>query len=240
MALINCPECGKEVSDKAATCTNCGYVINSEITTHNISKTKKPFFQNRTFWIITICILVVIGGIIGFEAYRNYSTQKQLEEAQQKQEQLETEYYSNMKDTFLNLAEATKIAVTLNSQIDTAWDAANKSFTGVYNLNLYVLSQLKILYEQDDFSTQAQKLLDLNNKIAQNMESLRTPPEKYNEAYMHLKKFSDSYTSLVSYIVSPDKIENTPLDTFRKDCNTATANVIQDIKDTKLYFDDLY
>ena len=28
MALINCPECGKEVSDKAANCPNCGVTIN--------------------------------------------------------------------------------------------------------------------------------------------------------------------------------------------------------------------
>ena len=27
MALINCPECGKEISDKAASCPNCGYPI---------------------------------------------------------------------------------------------------------------------------------------------------------------------------------------------------------------------
>lgn len=27
MALINCPECGKEVSDKASSCPNCGYPI---------------------------------------------------------------------------------------------------------------------------------------------------------------------------------------------------------------------
>ncbi len=32
MALINCPECGKEVSDKATTCPNCGCPINSSIT----------------------------------------------------------------------------------------------------------------------------------------------------------------------------------------------------------------
>lgn len=25
MALINCPECGKEASDKAEKCPNCGY-----------------------------------------------------------------------------------------------------------------------------------------------------------------------------------------------------------------------
>lgn len=29
MALIKCPECGKEISDKAIMCINCGYPLNS-------------------------------------------------------------------------------------------------------------------------------------------------------------------------------------------------------------------
>lgn len=29
MPLINCPECGKQVSDKAPTCPNCGFPLNS-------------------------------------------------------------------------------------------------------------------------------------------------------------------------------------------------------------------
>lgn len=29
MALIKCPECGKEISDKASVCINCGYPINT-------------------------------------------------------------------------------------------------------------------------------------------------------------------------------------------------------------------
>lgn len=29
MALINCPECGKEISDKAASCPNCGNPMNT-------------------------------------------------------------------------------------------------------------------------------------------------------------------------------------------------------------------
>ncbi|CAK7025569.1 zinc ribbon domain-containing protein [Saezia sanguinis] len=33
MALINCPECNKEVSDKAETCPNCGIKINTNTTT---------------------------------------------------------------------------------------------------------------------------------------------------------------------------------------------------------------
>ena len=27
MALINCPECGKQISDKAASCPDCGYPL---------------------------------------------------------------------------------------------------------------------------------------------------------------------------------------------------------------------
>lgn len=29
MALIKCPECGKEISDKATVCINCGYSLES-------------------------------------------------------------------------------------------------------------------------------------------------------------------------------------------------------------------
>lgn len=35
MALIKCPECGKEISDKAPTCIHCGFPI-SEIKLYNV------------------------------------------------------------------------------------------------------------------------------------------------------------------------------------------------------------
>ena len=30
MALIKCPECGKEISDKAVSCPHCGFPISKE------------------------------------------------------------------------------------------------------------------------------------------------------------------------------------------------------------------
>ena len=30
MALINCPECGKEISDKAPACIHCGYPMDAK------------------------------------------------------------------------------------------------------------------------------------------------------------------------------------------------------------------
>lgn len=41
MALIKCPECGKEISDKASACPNCGCPL-SEMVTSGIVKIKLP------------------------------------------------------------------------------------------------------------------------------------------------------------------------------------------------------
>lgn len=35
MALINCPECNREVSDKAEICPNCGFAVAKHIERQN-------------------------------------------------------------------------------------------------------------------------------------------------------------------------------------------------------------
>lgn len=49
MALVKCPECGKEISDQAKSCPNCGFVISSlteqpveSVNTDNKSSVKCP------------------------------------------------------------------------------------------------------------------------------------------------------------------------------------------------------
>ena len=61
MALINCPECGKQVSDTAAACPNCGAPVGSEsqsagaalVTTQETSKKLKlhTIISAIMFWI---------------------------------------------------------------------------------------------------------------------------------------------------------------------------------------------
>lgn len=55
MALINCPECGKEISDKARECIHCGYTI---------SKVKKNIFEifqkHKILKLSIICIFILI------------------------------------------------------------------------------------------------------------------------------------------------------------------------------------
>ena len=40
MALIKCPECGKDISDKSSTCIHCGYPLDSEKTLSKFSNDK--------------------------------------------------------------------------------------------------------------------------------------------------------------------------------------------------------
>lgn len=54
MALINCPECGKEISDKATACPNCGFPVKNAST--NIPKPTTShynFIKMRTGFGIT-------------------------------------------------------------------------------------------------------------------------------------------------------------------------------------------
>lgn len=60
MALINCPECNREISDTVKKCPNCGYKINQ----HNTGDNKRTI-SKRTI-IIGIVLLVVSIAIVGW------------------------------------------------------------------------------------------------------------------------------------------------------------------------------
>ncbi len=75
MALIKCPECGKEVSDQSEKCVNCGYPLNTcsnakQQTNNNFQYTgnsNSPFFSNKEkadrmniiTWVVFIPLLIL-------------------------------------------------------------------------------------------------------------------------------------------------------------------------------------
>lgn len=59
MALINCPECGKQISDKATACPNCGYPIQNGTNNHNenVNIILKSAYNNKLNVIKAIRLL---------------------------------------------------------------------------------------------------------------------------------------------------------------------------------------
>ena len=51
MALINCKECGKEVSDKAINCPHCGYKMN---------KSEGMKVANGIAWMFIIFMIIMM------------------------------------------------------------------------------------------------------------------------------------------------------------------------------------
>lgn len=64
MALIKCPECGKEVSSAAESCPNCGHPISGEKKTETvIVKEKKKGGCLKT--ILTVFLIIIVIGALG-------------------------------------------------------------------------------------------------------------------------------------------------------------------------------
>lgn len=60
MALITCPECGKEISEMADKCIHCGYPVNvkKEINVQTIEQTGKKYKKQKLY-----SVLIFIFGI---------------------------------------------------------------------------------------------------------------------------------------------------------------------------------
>lgn len=61
MAMIKCPECGKEISDQAVSCPNCGYVLKKEpdVKRTKLSAAKKNVGAGTAYIVVGVAIFVV-------------------------------------------------------------------------------------------------------------------------------------------------------------------------------------
>lgn len=66
MALINCSECGKEVSDKAAACPTCGAPIVKSSMKDTVPKSPTKVKREGAKWESVGTLLVILGIIAPF------------------------------------------------------------------------------------------------------------------------------------------------------------------------------
>lgn len=66
MALINCKECGKEVSDKANTCPNCGAPIKEDEIKKEVKAGIKVTKKLAIVLIIALSLILIYAFIFGY------------------------------------------------------------------------------------------------------------------------------------------------------------------------------
>lgn len=86
MALINCPECGKEISDTCESCIHCGYKLSNDSDSKD-SKNNQSNKKKTSMIVILLIIVAIIGiGIVSILVVNSIRENNRIE--QEKQEQI--------------------------------------------------------------------------------------------------------------------------------------------------------
>ena len=152
MALIKCPECGHQVSDKAATCPNCGVAIagNPDIapkqTETQLSETRqtepkgKKSKQKKSMTIpIVAGVVALIAVLAGLYFYNNVQDRNELDAYENAMKCEEAAVLQNYLDMYADAPQAHRDSVmahlALLKKVDTDWDDAkmNNSRTAYEN-----------------------------------------------------------------------------------------------------------
>lgn len=94
MSLINCPECGKEISDQAASCPNCGYEFKNEKRTQI---KKLPVLLGIVVLIIIALFFVI--RIIGNNSSKGYYDGNKWGSSR---EEIKNKYGENISESYLS------------------------------------------------------------------------------------------------------------------------------------------
>lgn len=173
MALIKCPECGKEISDKAESCIGCGYVINSK---NKINVNKKNKKASRI--IIIIIVLVVLVGAISVGSVMIYKSFNDKSTTQEKEE----ERNSEVEEIIFAIDNLGEITIEDKEEIER--------ITTLYN---------SLSEEDKELVTNHDVLVTANNKIAMlNLSSENSDKNDKNKESQNDKQDLDSVYSSIN------------------------------------------
>lgn len=209
MALINCPECNKEISDKVKACPHCGYpfIENTEsatkepqqveITSVNLKKMNP--YKKKKIAISLICLVVIFIGVFGF-----------ISVDRSKKEKAYTDNLSLVSLAMLNGASEAESLCNLTGKVwyNTIYKE-HDSETDMYTMFT------KYTFESD-FNTSLAKLfadssiIEKVNKIKENqtlvqdfMKKLQNPSSSFEKPYETLMKLYSSYQGLTDLAINP-------------------------------------
>ncbi len=210
MALISCPECGKEISDKVKACPHCGYPLLEESQTEAPQKVevtsvklgpKDPVKTKKAAIFLTVAI-VIIAGI----AAAAFGLKKHNEAVAR------AEYISNLSLARTTMLSGGADAEGLCNLTKSVWyntiykksDSTTNQYTqtnGRFNDDFN--KSLKALYLDADTLKIIDEIEQNQVSVAAIMKELQNPPEDLYTCYTTIDAMYEIYQSFTKLAVSP-------------------------------------
>ena len=118
MALIHCPECGKEISDKAESCPKCGYLLrkNEIIDKKEQGVIRRPRMKKAVIISSVIVLIMVVG--VGISQFAINEKEKDTEAPKLHNVPIELSYLVGDQVDFNNVLKESGVVVTDNKDDD--------------------------------------------------------------------------------------------------------------------------
>lgn len=207
MALIKCPECGKDISDKVKNCPNCGFPIAEEkqeaqkveISSVNIKINKER--RNKIIKVCSVLICLVLLVVGGYSVHAKQVKMKAIKE-----------YRDNINTLLSDMLSSGSDAEKLMDLTSSVWSNSifkkSSNETDKYTKsNGYFVSDfntaLKKLFADSSITTKQKNIQSTRNKVGMTMKSLQNPPDEYKEIYSTVMELYSYYESVVDLALNP-------------------------------------
>lgn len=207
MALISCPECTKEISDKVSSCPHCGYPMieeKSDIQKVEVASVSLKIEERKKKKIIkTAIIFIVIISIVSGIAW-SYNNQKT-------QEAMAT-YSENINSITLEMMTGGILSEGLMNLTSKVWynaiyeerDSQTDKYTRTGNFWVSDFNEaLGKLFADKDVETIVKSIEDSQINVSVLMKSLNDPPETYGKSHEILLELYSAYKGLTDLAMNP-------------------------------------
>ena len=262
--MIKCPNCGKEISDKAKKCVHCGFVFEEEINKEvKCAECGSILTDDMDTCPNCGCPIEVLKKD---EPQKVEVTNVKLSVNKKKTKVIVSVIIiiilgvlgikfmsaSNSKKTYAdNYKEIVSLMLTGASEAESAgtlihdvWyntiyevsDSTTDEYTKDYRgyFNDDFNSSLLTLMMSDDFSSDIEFIQNNQEEVQKMMKDMQNPPEEYEEAYEALKEFYDAYTELVNLAIEPSG----NLSSYTSSFNEADSETINAYQAVTLFIEE--
>jgi len=229
MALINCPECQKEISDKVKACPHCGYPFSNESSEETTQKVEVTNININSQKIKTIIIGTIIIGIIIVICILIFNNVRK------------NNYVSNLGIITKKMLDGGVIAEELTGLTHNVWyntiyekrSAKTDKYTMVSPSSFWrdFNSALNSMALDSDIKAKKRELEKIREDVDNLMKLLNNPPKNLQNSYNDLDKLFRSFTSFVELAINPSG----SLTSFTSKVNDTSSQFMESYNKLRIY-----